>query len=515
MPPPFDTWSSDHSFPQNDISSSLPQTPIPQNKKPRHRHSPHQLAALNELFDQDEHPPLEQRSTLAERLGMETKTVNAWFQNKRASSKKRVRGGAAPQTESQPINTPAPVLRHSPPVHDIYHHPDLDDFHDDEYSSVDIQHSRSASIVPSEYPSSFYTGHPDQAQFYTDSDNMPRRMRMRPSSEQTEELKKLYHINPHPTTEQRQVLSASIGMRYQSITNWFQNQRSLAKKRKEDEPETSHLAVLKAEYPHETRQYSAFPPPSHPHPSLNLPPPTSHPSLINANGAVLRRSPSVSPSMEDRSPRRSSSRRSTTPYGSMPTSFARPRRSRPEPYQLDALKELFTKTATPTIEERSALALEIGMDVGKVTNWFRNLRQTARKRAKKSGSGDDEEDDSFLGRDPYSASASRSGTPSFGSSSSSMNDDSMDLDGDDFDMHLAHSDNGSEDDYQEAVTPEPEPSPPPPPASVIHPRNDYKSLETVNLPYPVQLDKVSARQFSGVKVEDALLLLSFHHHIVH
>ena len=52
-------------------------------------------------------------------------------------------------------------------------------------------------------------------------------------------------------------------------------------------------------------------------------------------------------------------RRSVTPYsGAMST---RPRRSRPEPYQLDALKVLFTRTATPTIEERSALALEIGM----------------------------------------------------------------------------------------------------------------------------------------------------------
>jgi len=149
------------------------------------------------------------------------------------------------------------------------------------------------------------------------------------------------------------------------------------------------------------------------------------------------------------------------------------------------------------------------MELGKVTNWFRNLRQTARKRAKKSGSGDDDDDDSFLGRDPYSTSASRSATPSFGSSSSSLNDDSMDLD--DYDMHNAHSDNGSEDDYQEAVTPSPEHSPSPPPASV-HTRNDYPPLEAL---YPVQVDKVSARHYSGAKIEDALLLLSFHNHVVH
>lgn len=39
-------------------------------KKPRHRHSPTQLAALNELYEKNEHPSLEQRTSLAERLGM-------------------------------------------------------------------------------------------------------------------------------------------------------------------------------------------------------------------------------------------------------------------------------------------------------------------------------------------------------------------------------------------------------------------------------------------------------------
>ncbi len=41
-----------------------------QPKKPRHRHSPMQLAALNELYDKTEHPSLEDRTALAERLGM-------------------------------------------------------------------------------------------------------------------------------------------------------------------------------------------------------------------------------------------------------------------------------------------------------------------------------------------------------------------------------------------------------------------------------------------------------------
>ncbi|KAF8807943.1 homeobox-domain-containing protein [Phlegmacium glaucopus] len=470
------------------------------NRKQRHRHSPQQLAALNDLFDKSEHPSLDKRSELAERLGMETKTVNAWFQNKRASSKKRTRSVPSYVTPPQDNSL---VIHLSSTHSDFYRLPDIDDFNDDDY-----QRSRSASLGPSGVSSSFYTAHSDHSQFYTESDSMPRRLRMRPSSEQTDELKKLYNINPHPTTEQRQALASTIGMRYQSITNWFQNQRSLAKKKREDETE-SVSSTLRADYPHETRHYSAFPPPSHP--SLAFPPPSLHSSLIHDPALPPPRSPSISPSMEERSPRRSSSRRNTTPYGSTSATLSRPRRSRPEPYQLEALKDLYKQTSTPTIEERSALALEIGMDVGKVTNWFRNLRQTARKRAKRSGSGDDDDDDdSFHSRGTYSAFASRSGTPSLESSSSSMEMDTNDV----HHVHHPHSDIGSEDEFQEAVTPS-EHSPSPPPPSVTNSRSGLSPSENFHhLLCHAEIDQAWVEQYSGIKVEDALLLLSFHRHIV-
>jgi len=125
---------------------------------------------------------------------------------------------------------------------------------------------------------------------------------------------------------------------------------------------------------------------------------------------------------------------------------------------------------------------------------------------KKSGSGDDEDDDIFLGRDPHSASESRFGTPTFGSSSSSINGYSMDLD--DYD--------GSEDDYQEAVTPSPEQSPSPPPAAITNPPMNYDGKsDPLSHSCPVQIDKVSTRQFPGISVADAELLLIFHRHIVH
>lgn len=151
--------------------------------------------------------------------------------------------------------------------------------------------------------------------------------------------------------------------RYQSITNWFQNQRSLAKRRKEDEHTDSASTNSKSDYPPhgDMRQYSAFPPrqPHQIHPSLVFSDSAVAPPPSSSETSRTRRSPSISPSMDEHYSRRANMRRSTTPYGGPLQS--RPRRSRPEPFQLDALKGLFTRTSTPTIEERSALALEIGM----------------------------------------------------------------------------------------------------------------------------------------------------------
>lgn len=71
MVPSYPNWSHAPSHateklnepPNNDQGKDKP-------KKPRHRHSAFQLAALNELYDKNEHPPLEDRTALAERLGM-------------------------------------------------------------------------------------------------------------------------------------------------------------------------------------------------------------------------------------------------------------------------------------------------------------------------------------------------------------------------------------------------------------------------------------------------------------
>ena len=146
-------------------------------------------------------------------------------------------------------------------------------------------------------------------------------------------------------------------------------------------------------YPYPQRSFAPFPPAS------------SHPSL---------------PPLQQDLPQP----RSLTPDAPLSTSVGprrarsngtRPSRSRPEPHQLDALKELYNTTSNPTIEQRTALALEIGLDVVKVTNWFRNLRQTTRKRAQRNiGTFAEEDHDDlnsvYSGYLP-STSVSRDGTP--------------------------------------------------------------------------------------------------------
>ena len=355
-------------------------------------------------------------------------------------------------------------------------------------------------------------------------------------------------------------LSSNPARRYQSVTNWFQNQRSIAKKREEKSVSLSHSQ------PSSARPYTppfALPPSSNAaHPSLGVPPPTTHPSLsaLLHHPPRARRSPSAAPSAPSRpaSPRAS-------PYPihqlSIDATHRRPRRTRPEPYQLEALKKLFTRTKTPSIEDRQRLAAEIGMDVGKVTNWFRNLRQSDRKRARQTGSASasasademDEDVDADMMMDVDDdarsrATVSRTATPSAASTSGV---ESVKIEA--FDEKLLHSHHGStsrshaltrapprsiyaraplahsqselgsDEELPEAVTPSPESSPPPPTVAstsslalpLVHPhaRETKASINRYAFEYAQYENEKAAPELedSGVKMEDALLLLSFHH----
>lgn len=139
--------------------------------------------------------------------------------------------------------------------------------------------------------------------------------------------------------------------KYQSVTNWFQNQRSLARKRAEDDaadtasvPGTDQTDDGISDSRPPSRMFTGFPPA------------TSHPSLSSMSSpSPARRSHS-----DGHVPVLDHKLNALRRLGAG-APLVRPRRTRPEPYQLEALKKLFARTPNPSIEERGALALEIGM----------------------------------------------------------------------------------------------------------------------------------------------------------
>jgi hypothetical protein len=127
--------------------------------------------------------------------------VNAWFQNKRASTKKRSKPDQRhdlpylSSTSSSAVNTP--------------NHQEIEDFPDGD-SPLFENNCHLVVSLGDPQQSSFHRGH---THFLTEpSDNMPRKMRVRPTTQQTDELKKLYNANHHPSREEREDLGERIGM---------------------------------------------------------------------------------------------------------------------------------------------------------------------------------------------------------------------------------------------------------------------------------------------------------------
>jgi hypothetical protein len=149
----------------------------------------------------------------------ETKTVNAWFQNKRAANKKRSRPGQSSSTyDLPPISSLLSPADSSPATYN----------EDSSIPQVNSPPSIPRMPVPSsrinntpgspevtKQQTAFYAGNPEHDHTYESSVAMlpsRPRMRMRPSQSQTDELRKAYIIDPHPTKEQREELGKRIGM---------------------------------------------------------------------------------------------------------------------------------------------------------------------------------------------------------------------------------------------------------------------------------------------------------------
>ncbi|XVF50787.1 hypothetical protein PTKIN_Ptkin04bG0131400 [Pterospermum kingtungense] len=59
-------------------------------KKKYHRHTPHQIQELESFFKDCPHPDDKQRTELSRRLGLESKQIKFWFQNRRTQMKTRM-----------------------------------------------------------------------------------------------------------------------------------------------------------------------------------------------------------------------------------------------------------------------------------------------------------------------------------------------------------------------------------------------------------------------------------------
>jgi hypothetical protein len=93
---------------------------------------------------------------------------------------------------------------------------ELDDFIDDDHpeNSGAGPSPLVAALDDPKRQSLFYAGNAEQKHFFAEAETMPRRMRMRnrPSTDQTDELRKLYRLNPHPSKDDREALGEQIGM---------------------------------------------------------------------------------------------------------------------------------------------------------------------------------------------------------------------------------------------------------------------------------------------------------------
>lgn len=78
--------------------------PDQHNKKKRQRTSPDQLAILEQIFQTDKMPSQQTRVQLADQLGMSSRRVQIWFQNKRAKVKRGGLGKSSDGFQQPPMS---------------------------------------------------------------------------------------------------------------------------------------------------------------------------------------------------------------------------------------------------------------------------------------------------------------------------------------------------------------------------------------------------------------------------
>nr|UHA57736.1 HD protein 3 [Auricularia cornea] len=191
----------------------------------------------------------------------------------------------------------------------------------------------------------------------------PKRPKPRVSPAQEDALQELFDRAPHATMDEKKQLAEDVGLTVSKVNSWFTFARATQL------PAREHKALADAAF---------LPPitfvdvPSSPGPSRTL--------RTRMRPAPYQRSSSYS---DEYTPGKRT-------------------RSRPSPEQLVVLKREFAQHSNPSMEIRVRLSQELEMSVAKITDWFRNLRASLARQAKKkavleatprSGDGDMDEDD--------------------------------------------------------------------------------------------------------------------------
>ncbi|WWC73671.1 uncharacterized protein I206_107643 [Kwoniella pini CBS 10737] len=94
-------------------------------KAPRKRADDSQLAILSDIFEKTAYPSTDERDELARKLGMTSRSVQIWFQNRRRAvkvdAKSAVQRAEAEADTQVMIRGPAPIVARPYPVHSRHH----------------------------------------------------------------------------------------------------------------------------------------------------------------------------------------------------------------------------------------------------------------------------------------------------------------------------------------------------------------------------------------------------------
>ncbi|EJD52206.1 hypothetical protein AURDEDRAFT_149650 [Auricularia subglabra TFB-10046 SS5] len=189
----------------------------------------------------------------------------------------------------------------------------------------------------------------------------PKRPKPRVSPAQEDALQELFDRAPHATMDEKKLLAEDVGLTVSKVNSWFTFARATQL------PVREHKALADSTFLPPISFFDA--PPSSPGPSRTL--------RTRMRPAPYQRSSSYS---DEYTPGKRT-------------------RSRPSPEQLVVLKREFAQHSNPSMEIRVRLSQELGMSVAKITDWFRNLRASLARQAKKkaaveatprSGDEDDE-----------------------------------------------------------------------------------------------------------------------------